>query len=69
MKDHKLVIIYNFFENMRKMLFFFIKICLKNFLGFDRMHENKILFFFLERGNSFKIFKNFLKSFGESRVF
>jgi hypothetical protein len=58
MDNHKLVtisIIFCFF-NMRKMhffcFFFFVKICLENFLGFDYMHENKIfLFFFSEKGN------------------
>jgi len=40
---------------MRKMQFFNENM-LGNFLGFDRMHENKIVFL---RGNLFKIFKIF----------
>jgi len=30
---------------------FFLKNMLENFLGFGRMHENKIFFFVFEKGN------------------
>jgi hypothetical protein len=39
--NHKLVTIF-IKKNMRKMQFFFMKICLENFLGSCYIHENKI---------------------------
>jgi len=51
---------------------FFIKICLKNFLGFDCMHENKKYIFF-EGENNLKVLRFFFnfskKSCGETLVF
>jgi hypothetical protein len=54
MDNHKLVMVFIFcfcFLIHEKDVIF-MKICLKNFLGFDRMHENKIFFIFF---NSFEI--------------
>jgi len=52
MDDHKLVMISIFldFQNMRKMQFFNENM-LGKFLGFGRMHENKIFFLVFEKGN------------------
>jgi len=36
---------------MEKMQFFFNENMLGKFLGFDRMHVNKIFFFVFEKGN------------------
>jgi undecaprenyl pyrophosphate synthase len=45
-----------------------MKIYLENFLGFDRMHKNKIYIFFLGEINS--SFENFFKNyFEENQVF
>jgi len=48
---------------MKKMQF--LKICLENYLGFGRMHENKknIFFSFLKKGNYFKRFEIFFEFF------
>jgi hypothetical protein len=56
MDDHKpvMIIIFSYFQNMRKMQFFNENI-LGKFLGFGLMHENNL---------------NFLKkTFGENQVF
>jgi hypothetical protein len=53
---------------MKKMQF--LKICLENYLGFGRLHENikKYIFSFFKKGNYFKrfaIFLNFLEIVSE----
>jgi hypothetical protein len=53
----------------------FLKICLENYLGFGRLHENikKYIFSFFKKGNYFKrfaiFFEFFRNCFGENRVF
>jgi hypothetical protein len=52
MDDHKLVMISSVldFQNMRKIQFFYENM-LGKFLGFSRMHENKISFLCFKKGN------------------
>jgi hypothetical protein len=72
MDNHKLVTISIFFflkheKDAFFLFFFFMKICLENFLGFSRMHENKIflfLFCFLKRKINLKIL-NFFRNISE----
>jgi hypothetical protein len=62
MDNHKLVMISIFgffFKNMEKMQFFFNENMLGKFLGFDRMHVNKIFFLFLKREIDLKVFEIF----------
>jgi len=40
-----------------------MKICLENFLEFNCMYENKILFYFLKRKINLKVLGFFLKKF------
>jgi len=62
MGNHKLVTVSVFFllKHKKDAIFcFFMKIYLENFLGSDRMHENKIYFLFLKGKINLKVLRFF----------
>jgi hypothetical protein len=65
------------FLKHKKDAFFYMKICLENFLGSSRMDDNKIFFLFFFKGDiNLKVYRFFLnfkilfkKCFGENQIF